>query len=105
MNPDSGRIHNVMRDLYADDPIAKQFDRLAGRVNHRTDETAEQLLARAMKRHEELADGEPAPGNTLPDNWHRFAVGDELRPVKGIKFVVSAIDVEAQTITVKPVRR
>lgn len=102
MNPDSGRIHNVIKQLYANEPAIQT---LAGRVNPRPEETAEQMLARAQKRHEELADGEPAPGTPLPDNWHRFAVGDELRPVKGIKFLVAAVDVEAQTITVKPVRR
>jgi len=95
MNPDSGQLHAA----------SEEPKRLYGRVNPKSEETAEQMLERAMKRHAELADGEPAPGSPLPANWPVFTVGQELKQIAGWKLVIESIDVEKQTITVKPVRR
>lgn len=95
MNPDSGKLHNA----------DEAFKQLYGRVNRRPEETVEQMLARAQKRHAELADGEPAPGSPLPADWPTFVVGQELKQVKGFKLVIQSIDVEKQEIVVKPVRR
>ena len=95
MNSDSGKLHIVSEDL----------KRLFGRVNPKPEETAEQLLSRAAKRHEELADGEPPPGSELPKDWPTFAVGQELRQIAGWRLVVDRVDVELQIIHVKLQRR
>jgi hypothetical protein len=95
MNPDSGKLHNV----------DEAFKQLFGRVNRKLEESAEQMLERAKKRHEELADGEPAPGSPLPPSWPKLEVGQELKQVRGWKMVIESVDVEKQVIVVKPVRR
>lgn len=95
MNSDSGKLHNVSEDLR----------KIFGRVNPQHEETVEELLARATKRHADLADGEPIPGSDLPADWPIVAVGQELKQIKGWKLVVDRVDVEDQTIHVKLQRR
>lgn len=95
MNPDSGKLHGVAEGMKA----------LFGRVNPREGETVEQVLERARARHAGLADGEPEPGSPLPAGWPVLVAGQELKQVKGWKAVIDSVDLEAQTVTVKMVRR
>lgn len=93
MNPDSGQLHNVSAD----------FKKLYGRVNPREEESIEELLERARKRHAELQpDSEPPPGSDLPDDWPRFSIGDRVGPIKGWWFTIVSVDVEAQTVSIRP---
>lgn len=105
MNKDSGKLHEVSNQLSALYKDEKKIDRIVGRVNLKPEETIEQRLERAKKKHEELNDNEPAPGVPVPINFIGLKVNDELRLVKGIVFKIVGVDVEANTITVRSEKR
>lgn len=96
MNPDTGRLHEVARDLEGVERV----------IRRRTpEETVEEALKRATRNQEKAeADSEPLPGTRVPDWWPRFSVGDEVGPVAGWWMEVVGVDVVAQTITLKPSR-
>jgi hypothetical protein len=108
MNPDSGRIHAVAENVRAafGEGSKKVGDVLLGRVNPRPEETVEQVLARARAAEAaRVPDSEPPPGAVVPDGWPRFNVGDEVGPVKGWWMEVLDVDVEDQSILLRPKRR
>lgn len=95
MNPETGKIHLV----------EEVTNRLAGRVNPKANETAEEVLKRATEKHAQLNDGEFPPGSVMPSNFVPILPGQELKQVKGWRMIVQSVDVEEQIITVKAIRR
>ena len=69
-------------------------------------ETIPQILQRAEKNLDSrMANSEPLPGSIVPENWPRFNIGDEVGPIKGWWMKIESIDIQYQTITIKPNRR
>lgn len=49
--------------------------------------------------------GEPPAGSEVPYDWPILTVGQELKQIKGWKLVIDSVDVDAQTVTARLVRR
>ena len=96
MNPDTGRLHEVAKIAGVDKIVPPRKEQ----------ETAEQAIKRAAEALEaRIPDSEPFPGTDVPEGWPRFNVGDEVGPGKGWWLRVEGVDVQAQTIALKPSRK
>lgn len=105
MNQDTGQLHAISESL-KNALGEKKSDVVLGRVNPRPEETIDQILERArVAQAARVPDSEPLPGAPVPDGWPRFNVGDLVGPVKGWWMEVVAINVEAQTLSIRPKRR
>ena len=95
MNPDTGRIHAIERDVDDVERIAKGGPK---------EPTVEDRLARATEKleQERARSSEPPPGAELPRDWPRFEIGELIGPIKGWWFELVYVDVEEQKLVIQP---